>query len=290
MPDQIIKIVNKYDEALNKADSEKYKLSIQFSLDSFTFCIFDEKTNKFLSIESITIENPNRVDIFCSLIKQFFSAHSWLNLKFKSTNIIYETRKSTLIPSPLFDETEKDTYSDFNFTHEEDHCVYYDKLTSLDAFNLYAVPVQLKNTLSELFPDHNLLSHSGSLIECLLILYKNLPVQKRVFVNVRNSYLDIAITEGKKLLYFNSFTYKTKEDFIYYVIFVLEQLDLNPEEIELVFSGFIDKNTELFDIAYKYVRNIQFPKLTNTFRYSYIFNDIPSHYYFNLLNITLCEL
>ena len=93
MPDQIIKIVNKYDEALNKADSVKYKLSIQLSLDGFSFCIFDENTNKFLSIESITIENPNRVDIFCSLIKQFFSAHSWLNLKIKSTNIIYETKK-----------------------------------------------------------------------------------------------------------------------------------------------------------------------------------------------------
>lgn len=290
MPDQIIKIVNKYDEALNKADSEKYKLSIQLSLDGFSFCIFDENTNKFLSIESITIENPNRVDIFCSLIKQFFSAHSWLNLKFKSTNIIYETQKSTLIPSPLFDEAEKNTYSDFNFTPEEDHCVYYDKMISLDAFNLYTVPVQLKNTLNELFQDHKLLSHSGSLIESLLILYKNLPVQKRVFVNVRNSYLDIVITEGKKLLYFNSFTYKTKEDFIYYVIFVLEQLDLNPEEIELLFSGFINKNAELFGIVYKYVRNIQFPKLTNSFRYSYIFNDIPSHYYFNLLNITLCEL
>ena len=290
MPDQIIKIVNKYDEALNKADSEKYKLSIQLSLDGFSFCIFDENTNKFLSIESVSIENSNRVDISCSLIKQFFLAHSWLNLKFKSTNIIYETQKSTLIPSPLFDETEKNTYSDFNFTPEEDHCVYYDKLTGLDAFNLYTVPVQIKNTLNELFPDHKLLSHCGSLIESLWILYKNLPVQKRVFVNVRNSYLDIVITEGKKLLYFNSFTYTTKEDFIYYIIFVLEQLDLNPEEIELIFSGFIDKNTELFDIVYKYVRNVQFPKLTNTFRYSYIFNDIPSHYYFNLLNITLCEL
>ena len=121
------------------------------------------------------------------------------------------------------------------------------------------------------------------------MLHKNLQFQKRIFVNVRNSYLDIIITEERKLLYYNSFNYRSKEDFIYYVIFVLEQLKLNPEEIDLILSGYIDKNSKIFDIIFNYVRNIRFQGLTDSFKYSYIFNDIPSHYYFNLLNVGLCE-
>ena len=91
-------------------------------------------------------------------------------------------------------------------------------------------------------------------------------------------------------MYYNAFKYKTKEDFIYYLIFVLDQLKLNPEEIELVLSGLIDKNSKLFEMVYKYVRNITFPPLDASYNYSYIFNDIPSHQYSNLLNLFLCEL
>ena len=290
MPDKIVQIVKKYDEALIEAESEKYILSIQMSLDGFLFCIFDDEKNKFLSIEAVEFSNVNRIGILTEILKQFVLRHPWVTLRFKTVNIIYETSKSTLVPSPLFDKTEKETFTKFNFTIEESHDVKYDKLNNLDAFILYTFPVQLKETVNELFPKHKLLSHSGVLIESILVLHKNLPEQKRAFVNVRNSYLDIIVTEGRKLLYYNSFDYKTKEDFVYFLIFVLEQLNLNPEEIDLVISGFIDKNSELFEIIYKYVRNVHFQALTASFKYSYIFNEIPSHYYFNLLNFGLCEL
>ena len=290
MPGHITQTVLKYDEALQKADSENYKLSIQVSLDGFSFCIFNEAQNKFLSIESNTLHNVKNTDDFCIIFEDFFQKHPWLNLSYKRVNILFESPKSTLIPTPLFDAKEEKNYTKLNFTFSDDQKIRTDKLVNVDAYKLYTVPKQIIDLLNRLFPGYYLFSHAGILIESLLILNKNQPVHKRCYVNVRNSYLDIIITEGRKLLYYNAFNYKTKEDFIYYLIFVLDQLKLNPEEIELVLSGCIDKNSKLFEIVYKYVRNITFPPLTDSFNYSYIFNDIPSHYYFNLLNFYLCEL
>ena len=234
MHHQIHQVIHKYDEALTKADTKKYKLSIQVSLDGFSFSIFNSETNKFLSIESVSFEYVKNTADVCLLIKSFFTNHSWLNQEFESVIIIFESSKFTLIPAPLFEESEKDIYSKFNFTIPADHEVFYDKLTNLDAFNLYIVPGQLNETLKELFPSHQLISQSSILIESLLIINKNLTSQKRAFVNVRNSFLDIVFTDGRKLLYYNTFQYKTPEDFMYYVMFVFEQLHLNPEEIEMV--------------------------------------------------------
>ena len=290
MPGHITQTVLKYDEALQKADSENYKLSIQLSPDGFSFCIFNETQNKFLSIESNALQNVKNIDDFCILFEAFFQKHLWLNLSYKCVNILFESPKSTLIPTPLFDAKEEENYTKLNFTFSDDQKIRTDKLVNVDAYKLYMVPKQIIDLLNRLFPGHHLFSHAGILIESLLILNKNQPAHKRCYVNARNSYLDIIITEGRKLLYYNAFNYKTKEDFIYYLIFVLDQLKLNPEEIELVLSGFIDKNSKLFEIVYKYVRNITFPPLTDSFNYSYIFNDIPSHHYFNLLNFYLCEL
>ncbi len=290
MPGHIKQTVFKYDEALQKADSINYKLSIQLSLDGFSFCIFSEAQNKFLSIESQSLHNVKNVDDFCNLFEDFVLNHPWLNLPYKQVNIIFESEKSTLIPTPLYDESEKENYTKLNFTFSDDQIINTDKLINIDAYQLYTIPKQIIEQLDKLFSTYHLASHASVLIESLLVQNKNQPAHKKCYVNVRSSQLDIIIAEGRNLIYYNAFNYKTQEDFIYYLIFVLEQLKLNPEEIELVLSGFIDKNSKLFALVYKYVRNISFPHLSDSFSFSYIFNDIPAHQYANLINLYLCEL
>jgi hypothetical protein len=290
MHHQIHQVVKKYDEALSQADTKKYKLSIQVSLDGFSFCILDADSNKFLSIESLSFEKVKRVNDFCVWLKEYHSENSWLKQEFNQVQILYESDKSTLIPGPLFEESEKENYSRFNFNIPDGHLVLHDQISILDAFHLYTVPQQIVNTVKELFPTSGLFCQSSALIESLLILNKNRPASKRSFANVRNSNVDIVITDGRKLLYYNAFPYRTTEDFIYYIMFVYEQLQLNPEEIELVLSGFIDRDSKLFDITYKYIRNVNFQHYTDSFQFSYVFNDVPAHYFFNLLNLNLCEL
>lgn len=290
MHHQIHQIIKKYDEALTKAQIKKYKLSIQASLDGFSFCILNSESNKYLSVESLTFENSKSVNDFCSWLKGFYSENSWLNNEFSQVQVLFESEKSTLIPAPLFEETEKENYSKFNFAVPDDHEVLSDKISSLDAFNLYTIPVQIVNTIKELYPSAGLYCQSSALIESLLIINKNRSAIKRTFANVRNTHVDVVITDGRKLLYYNAFPYKTSEDFIYYLMFVFEQLQMNPAEVELVLSGFINRDSKLFDITYKYIRNINFQQYSDSFLYSYIFNDVPAHYYFNLLNLNQCEL
>ena len=290
MPGHITQIVSKYDEALQKADSKNYKLTIQLSLDGFSFCIFNASQNKFLAIESQLIHNVKNIDNFCKLFEDFVINHTWLSLSFQQANILFESHKTTMVPTPLYDDKEKENYAKLNFTLTDDQIIITDKLHNVDAIKLYAVPKKIIELLKKLFPGYQLSSHASVLIESLLIFNINQPDHKKCYVNVRNSSLDITILEGRKLLYYNAFTYKTQEDFIYYLIFVLEQLKLNPEEIELILNGFIDKNSKLFEIIYRYVRNITFQQLSEAFSYSYIFHDIPSHQYTNLLNFYLCEL
>ena len=61
---------------------------------------------------------------------------------------------------------------------------------------------------------------------------------------------------NQKLLLYNTFEYQTKEDFIYYLLFTAEQLQLNPEIFQLKLFGKISKENELYQIAYKYIRNV----------------------------------
>jgi hypothetical protein len=288
MHDRIKKILKNYDEAFKKAGTSDYKITLTFSTDGLSFCCFDTITHKYLSIESVGFKSsPEQVNL--ELVEEFLNENDWLKNKFESFRLLYETTKSTLIPAPLFEQGDQDYYASLNFKISDSDIILFDKLSHLDAYNLYPIPSKIKNKLLLLFSGCVLSSHSSCFIETLLIMFKHLSDEKRIFVNVRTSYLDIVILEGKNLRFFNSFYFKTNEDFIYYVLFVMEQLNINPKKVELFFSGLINKNSRLFEMAYKYVAQIHFLSLPESFTYSYIFNDIPGHHYFNLLSAGLCE-
>jgi hypothetical protein len=62
---------------------------------------------------------------------------------------------------------------------------------------------------------------------------------------------------------FNTFDYKSPEDFIYYILFAAEQLQLNPEYFQLELLGKIAENDALYNIAYQYIRNVTLLDVSN---------------------------
>ncbi|MCD4773172.1 MAG: DUF3822 family protein [Bacteroidales bacterium] len=289
-----IPISSNIDKALNKeADikySEFFELSIQFSLDGFSFCIYNNENNKLIALESYAFQELEDYRQLSSEINDLVHDKELLKRSYKKINIIFESPKSTLIPFQLFDKSELHSYLKFNHNVENWEIIRFDSLKNLEAKNIYVIPKCINKTIKENFGSANISNFSSSLIESLLIKYKNQNLENKVFVNLRSNIFDIIIIEGKKLKLFNSFKFRTKEDFAYFLLFALEQLKFNPEEIELIFTGAIEKSSNLYEIIYKYIRNIAFIESNDLLRYSYIFDNIPLHLYYNLLNINLCEL
>ena len=77
-----------------------------------------------------------------------------------------------------------------------------------------------------------------------------------MYVNIRSDRFEIVILKNKELILFNSFEYKTEEDFVYYILFTAEQILLNPETFPLMLMGKINKNNNLYNAIYTYVRKV----------------------------------
>ena len=284
------------DKALIKADSaysefnKNYILSIRLSLDGFSFCITSEDKNKHLALESYLIQEAGDYTILSEILDQLIDHLEILKKRFNKVFVMFEGTKSTLIPSPLFDEDSLEHYLKFNHKVDSDELILFDRLSNLQAYNVFALPQKIKDLISSRFINYKIIHYNSSLIEELLVRHKNQNLTNRVFANVRQSYLDIVVPEGDKIIFHNSFRYKTIEDFAYFLIFVLEQLKLNPESVELVLTGEIDKSSKYYEILYKYIRNIEFIERNDFFKYSYVLDELPSNYFYNLLNVSTCEL
>lgn len=285
------------------SDNQKfqdYELNLRISPDALSYCVFDSVAAKFLHLESYDLREPGRNPVIPGDHGQWVSTRLSELLEDKLADmagghqkcrILLEWGNVALVPEALYSEDEKAAIFDFNnaggpYPVNE---LRHDALPGLNAYSIYHVPPAVGSLLERFFPGAGLHHHSTALINGILQKYINLGNDKLLHVNVARSRVDILRLKGKKLDYFNSFTYNTAEDFMYYLIFVVEQLGLNPESVELIISGEVDKHSSLVDLVMKYIRYVQFVKRNDDFRYSFVFDQLPGHYYYNLFNASLCE-
>ena len=284
---KISKGISCIDETLNASDSQHCLLFLQAGLDGFAFCVVDGRNNKYMGLETYTFQNTYNYQALCENIKTIIAENKYLLHEFKKVQLALVNNKSTLIPVPIFEPGHKQDYIKFNYELNQDERIETDNLKNLDVINLYALPLCLEETMKKLFVNIEFIHHSTSLLENLLLNYKN-QNDKKVFVHIQLSHFEITVLEGKNLIFYNSFRHQTSEDFLYYLLFVCEQLKLNPETLQLILIGEVDRNSAIYNILQKYVRHIKFAARNDNFEYSYKFNEIPKHFYYNLCGQYLC--
>jgi len=250
------RIINK----IVKEYTRRY-LSIQFSLDGFSFCISNLETKEIQNFGAFsfdkTIETP---ELLLLEIEKIVSDNSLFTQNFETVTIIHQNNLSTLVPTPLFKEEELKTYLEYNIKTLATDFIAFDTLSELEITNVYVPYVNINNFFFQQFGEFEYKHYATVLIDKLILHNKNVE-DKTCFVHVSNNSFDIVVIENSKLIFHNSFTFTSKEDFIYYILFTAEQLQLNPEEFKLQFIGAIEKNSEIYKITYQYIRNVSFINL-----------------------------
>jgi len=147
-------------------------------------------------------------------------------------------------------------YLKFNSKILRTDYITYDAILANDSINVYVPYVNINNYIYDRFGTFEFKHYSTILIETILALEKHSSSSK-MYVNVCESHFEIIVVENNKLKLYNTFEYSSKEDFIYYILFTAEQLELNPEEFQLILIGDINTKDDLYKIAFNYVRNIK---------------------------------
>jgi len=266
---------------LKKLDNH---LSIQISLDGFSFCIIDKNTNGVNLIKNIPFQKISSTpEKHLKNIEQVFQEEDILNKKYDSLNITHVNDLSTLVPKALFDPKHIDRYLKYSSKTYRNDYIVYDELENHDIINVYIPFVNINNILLEKYGNFEYKHFSTILVDNLLNIYKY-SERPHVFVDLQSTHFEIIVIANNKLVLYNSFEYVTKEDFIYYVLFTAEQLKINPEKFELVLSGKIKKNDEFYTIAYNYVRNISLLENRSKYNFSDKYNEETKRQFFTLLN------
>ena len=242
-------------------------LSIQLSLDGFSFCVIDKSYDLVQKLVHRKFDEPAGTPVqLLSRISALFEKEELLQHRYGSVNVSHVNELSSLVPKGLFDENKLKEYIRYSsMTYDNDYIVY-DEIESQGLVNVYIPFVNVNNYLLDKFGSFEYIHFSTVLVSNLLNTYK-FSEHPHLFVHLEGSRMYVVGISDRKLQLYNSFAYQTREDFVYYILFVAEQLGMDPETFELILSGRIDKDSELFKMAYVYVRKVSL--IENRFAYEF---------------------
>lgn len=277
------------DESLETQTAGRCDLLVSIEPGGVQVALKERKENCFLALECFP-SDPKQNDTQWTELLEKVSSKSKLLRQYEFAKVIVNVHSPvyTFVPDGLFRKGDEQGYLQFNYTLHRDVTVYALPVQFFQLYSICAIPTPLITELNHLFEDPEIVHHSKSLLESLSMFSRN-HGERQMFLNFYGNSMDAIVTEGKKLILLNSFSCAGIEDSLYYVLFLCEQLDMNPEILEVRLAGDIEKESALYKLLFRYVRNLSFSDRPGPAEYSYAFREVPSQFFHPLFSLSLCE-
>ena len=273
-----------FDETLDINSTSNYEISIQVSLNGFSFSLLDTLRNKFVMMREYRLSG--RENDLAGQVEEIIYKDDFLGKQYHAYRLIYVFERNTLVPSGLFDPAVKDNYFTLNHKLEEGYIVANNRIDNPDSYILFDLRQDLQELFIKAFPDASQSHHIKPLLYSAFLTSER-NTGRYIQVNIEDTFFNLVIIENNKLEFFNTFRYRNASDILYYLMFTFEKLGISSKETVFL-SGEIEHGDELHTNLSTYAGNIKYINPEGNYSLSYVFDPLSLHRYGNLFNIVNC--
>lgn len=224
------------------------KLSILFTKDGFSFCVFKNGELSHVDTERFT---QNELSLWDNL-QNAFQANLYFQQPYDEVKVAYLGNQFNLVPNVYFQEnTNAQKWLEFNAKMHKGDNVFATKSKHLPTTLVYSYPNEILVLTKEKF-GVDTVSHASQIFIDSIQVETNEP---QVFLNIHDNAMEIIAFKDTQLVLFNIFATETKEDVVYYVLNVLKQIDFNPNEVNLYYFGWMHDDQSL-KMLMNFVRHV----------------------------------
>jgi hypothetical protein len=251
-------------------------LLLKITNDSFSYAIIDEEHQE---LKAVFDEQECKNTL--QTLKRQLKNDPYLKYPFASVKIALNTNNCVTVPNILFSATELKSYTNF-FSAGGSDKVHVKPNYHFDFTAVYNLQKNMEEELDSHFEKATKVDHQAPLLSLAAKIDNGL-----LFDFTALSFNVLQVTAGK-LGFKNSFETLHAEEFNYYLLLLLQQLDPAVKDLPVYLMGIVNHNDEKHLILQKYFKNIQFTLPQNEKLNYTILEDMPAYYYSNLLAIDLC--
>ena len=276
------------DKSFDYVNVDKYQLSLQVVLKGLSCSVLDRERNKYVALAHYQF---NRVTSYKTVAKQIDAiadSEPLLQCPFRHVKLMFYTDAYTFVPSAFFTDNDKETWFKFNHDLPHGYELMSNYIFGNSSYVVFSIPTVLADVFRARFGAIKFYHQSVPMIEDLTLRSKLESGDKRVYVNLMPAFFDFVLVDNGEIALYNTFSYKSTDDFNYFFLNAIDSLRLPPTTIPVNVCGILPADSPILESMKEYVRNIGYFAMPSHFEYAYDFNDIPSHYFTNMINLYQC--
>ena len=216
-----------------------------------------QKRNKNTSSETIEIHqfksnffigNKNNFKLFNP--KSFFKKDK----NFENINIIHFYKPPVIVPNKLFKKENLNKYLSTNYMLSNNSNISYDETSNKLIYIVYEKKKNLESLLNKKGIKFRSINYFTVMYEYLTHLKKDDEIS--IYINLRTNLFDLIIYNQNEFLYFNSFNKNNKEEFLYYLLYVLKNFEADINATKINFLGKFEEFNDYYDYTKLYAEVI----------------------------------
>jgi hypothetical protein len=202
--------------------------------------------------------------------------------EFNSCHIFFNFKESLLVPVQYFKEATAASMLECKYGAQPTDAIFSEQLEGMNAVNVYRVNDYIYNNLNSRFLSA-VFYHTHTLL--LPFLQRQ---QQELFCTIYQHSIRVILFREDKLQLVQYFDYSTPSDVAYHLMNTCSQHQVSPSEVRLTLTGFIDKDSNLYEELYRYFLEIQFAELPEGVELSTGVSSMPAHFFSHLISLVQC--
>lgn len=274
------------DENFESQYAEKCDLLVELSPARISYAIVDHASNQLQVLFSSRIASNI---LILDKLDTLFNTHTELQLPFRQIKIGLQTSQFTFIPDELFDPSLVKEYAKFtqSGTHM-DHRIQINDIKSVGIKNVVTIDLELQKVLQTRFHQGQLFSQADSFIAGMNQMIDG-NEGTSFGLNVQSETIEVAVFDSDRLRFYNLFDCVNADEFNYFLLTILKELNLDPAQTKILLAGAIEKNDAYYQRIQKYFQDFHFLNTRQLLVRSDLTDQLVPHLFFSLISLNLCE-
>ena len=243
------------DAAFDLKKTSEYILSIQVSLDGFSFSVAQADDHRLLAFKHTPVKISS-LAILSRHLDAWAQQETLLQQVFRKTRLVVFDPRFSLIPEAFYRDDMKEAVSQTLLGRDDDLNLAENFVKKLKARLIFALPAGLNEIAQKHF-------EGCEIIHPLKLVLNNLPETEQkhsllLLFDAQNFY--IVLSEQNRVLLVNNYKSAHIADVVYFALNTLQQFEIEPRNTELFLSGSCAATESMAKGLLPYFDNISFLK------------------------------
>ncbi len=252
------------------------QLLIRLGPDSFSYAIIDRNCNQLKAVY-----DQQECEDAAANLEAAIRNDSYLKLPFESVKVAVYTENTIAVPQELLATMEPASFSGY-FNTAQTEVLYSHAETSQNFSIVYNFNKKIEETL-QLLPGSRKFEQTAPL---LALATEQAP--ESLYLDFTPGSFHLGYLRGGKLVFNRYFEIENAEEFNYYLLLAIQQLEIDTMLTAVYLSGIVHEEDPIYQCIARSFSQVHFKKAEIEHIDCRLLEDMPAHYYSGLLAIALC--